>query len=167
MTTCFAALFAVAEYQNHKKEQRIILLGKYNQRYSTDKNIQKVVRWMLKVAILNSEGDIVGADPYKSYSKPDIHEKEMFMRFFEELYLHIKNGGVEKRQACLFFSYYAIKFDEIKDYRLDISDYKSMEELENEKSEDQISKYWTSYRCFVEEMKIEWVKYTNELIKQI
>lgn len=162
MATCFAALFAVNEYQNHKEEQRIGLLGEYNQRYSTDKNIQKVVRWMLKVAIVDESGEIVGANPDRSVCKPDVHEKEMFMRFFEELYLHIKTGSVDKRQACLFFSYYAIKFDEIKDYRLDISDYKSKTEIENEEVDFSTTKYWTSYRRFVDEMKKEWDAYLNE-----
>ena len=103
MATCFAALFAVNEYQNHKEEQRIGLLGEYNQRYSTDKNIQKVVRWMLKVAIVDESGEIVGANPDRSVCKPDVHEKEMFMRFFEELYLHIKTGIIRKEQTRLSF----------------------------------------------------------------
>ena len=69
---------------------------------------------------------------------------------------------MDKRQVCKLFSYYAIKFDEIKEFRLDITDYKSKEELENEekdKEEEGIAytkKYWTNYRKFVNEMKIEW-----------
>lgn len=162
IATLFATLYAVVQYHYHKKEHRINLLGEYNKRYATDKNIQEVITWMLKVAIVNDDGEIVNAEPYRCYCKPSIHEKEMFMRFFEELYLHIENGSMDKRQVCKLFSYYAIKFDEIKEFRLDITDYKSKEELENEekdKEEEGIAytkKYWTNYRKFVNEMKIEW-----------
>ena len=163
MATCFAAFYGIKEYSIHKVEEKIKLLGEYNQRYSTDKNIKTVVSWMLKIAILNEKGDIVGANPDKTTHKPGIYEKEMFMRFFEELYLHIKNGSVEKRQACLLFSYYAIKFDEIENFRLDISDYKSKDELMNEELKDPFSKYWASYRMFIEDMRNEWEKYADEL----
>ena len=161
--TLFATLYAVVQYHNHKKEHRINLLGEYNHRYATDKNVQEVISWMLKIAIVNNNGEIVNAEPCRCLSKPGIHEKEMFMRFFEELYLHIENGSIDKRQACKLFSYYAIKFDEIKEYREDITDYKSKKELENEKKkrneEEGIADamiYWSNYRKFVDEMRMEW-----------
>lgn len=117
---------------------------------------------MLRVAILNDKGEIVGADPIRFYYNPGIHEKEMFMRFFEELYLHIDNKSLDKEQVCLLFSYYAIKFDEIKEFRLDITDYYSKVELEKrgktDDKKDNYNKYWTNYRKFVDEMRKEWKK---------
>ena len=126
---------------------------------------------MLRVAILNDKGEIVGADPIRCYYNPGVHEKEMFMRFFEELYLHVGNKSLDKRQVCLLFSYYAIKFDEIKEFRLDITDYKSKEELEkgkktNDEKDNNI--YWTNYRIFVNEMRDEWkiIKENNKQQKK-
>lgn len=172
LATCFTALYAVVEYQNHKKEHRIKLLGEYNQRYSTDRNIQKVITWMLKVAIVDNKGDIVGADPNKYFYKPDINTKEMFMRFFEELYLHVNNNSIDKRQACQLFSFYAIKFDEIKEFRLDITDYRSKKELIEEERNSEETKdeqtliYWINFREYVEEMKNEWKKITRKQLEE-
>ena len=143
-----SAGYAFDQYQNYKNVERTKLLCEYNQRYSSDRNIHDVVSWMLRVAIVNDKGDIVGADPLRCFCKPGIHEKEMFMRFFEELYLHVDNKSIEKKKACLLFSYYAIKFDEIKEFRLEITDYNSKE-------------YCVNYHKFVNEMKEEWIKIKN------
>lgn len=161
--TIFSAIYAYLQYKRYKEEQVVKLLGEYNQRYSTDNNIKTVVSWMLKIAIVDEKGEIKGADPDRSFFKPGIYEKEMFMRFFEELYLHIKNGSVEKRRACLLFSYYPIMFDKFKEFRLDILDYKSKKEQEKEGQNNQNSKYWIFYQMFVEDMNKEWEKYTKEL----
>ena len=124
---------------------------------------------MLKVAILDEHGNIVGADPLRLFCKPGVNEKEMFMRFFEELYLHINNNSIDKKQACLLFSYYAIKFDEYRDFRLDITDYKSENELKveengNERNID-YKLYWINFRKFVNEMKEEWKNIEKQQIK--
>lgn len=165
LAASFATLYAVVEYHNHKKEHRIRLLGEYNHRYSTDKNVQKIVTWMLKVAIVDDDGEIIGADPSKCHCKPDVNAKEMFMRFFEELYLQIENKSIDEEQACQLFSYYAIKFDEIKEFRLDITDYQSGDELE--KGNDKKGKiYWAKYRNFVNEMRKVWIRLDKQQIKE-
>lgn len=166
--TLYAALYAVLEFDNHKKENRVKLLGEYNQRFSSDVNIRHVITWMLRVAIIDNQGEIIGADLNGCYN-PGIYKKEMFMRFFEELYLHIEKGNIDKRQACLLFSYYAIKYDEIKEFRLDITDYCSGEELVNvgiNKEKDNCDLYWTNYRKFVNEMREEWKEIKKQQIKE-
>ena len=80
----------------------------------------------------------------------------MFMRFFEELYLHIKEGHIDKMDAFRLFAYYAIAFDKYKDFRLDITDYKSKDELSNSNIEGENEKkyeiLWSGYRDFIEMM---------------
>lgn len=154
--TLCATLYAIKQYNDHKKEHRIKLLGEYNQRYSSDRNIEKVTKWMLKVAIVDNNGEITGANPDRDYCKPGIYEKEMFMRFFEELYLHIKEGHIDKMNAFRLFAYYAILFDRHKNFRLDITDYKSKDELSNSNLDEENKKkfelLWSGYRDFVEKM---------------
>ena len=162
--TLFVALYGVIEYENHKAEQRIKLLCEYNQRYSTDRNIESVVTWMLKIAQVDRDGKIVGANPDRTFiCRPEVHQKEMFMRFFEELYLHIKSGNIKREDACKLFSYYAIEFDKHEGFRFDITDYKSSKQLDDmeEGEAKKYSLYWSNYRCFVDDMKKEW-----DIIKQ-
>ncbi|MBR4240224.1 MAG: hypothetical protein IKQ03_12590 [Prevotella sp.] len=145
---------------------KINILCSYNQRYSSDMNIQEVVSWILRIAILDNNGDIIDANPHEAtYSKPGIHKKEMFMRFFEELYEQINSKNIDKRKACHLFSYYAIKFDQYKNFRLDITDYKSTDELEKLETGDDKMKYsifWSGFRKFVDEMKKEWEQIKEE-----
>lgn len=157
LATIFATMYAVKEYLNKKREHHTKLLAKYNQRYSSDNNITSVVSWMLKVAIVDKDGKIVGANPYRCNYSPGVHKKEMFMRFFEELYLHIKDGNIKKEDAFSFFAYYAIIFEKYKDFRLDITDYKTKEELK-EMQEGRLKReytyLWSGFRKFIYEMNV-------------
>lgn len=163
VTSLIASFYAVIQYENHKKEERTKLLCEYNQRYSSDKNIEEVVTWMLQVSILDDNGEIKSADPTRAHS-PGIHKKEMFMRFFEELYLQIKNNKIDKRESCRLFSYYARKFDAIEEFRLDITDYIPVNEEDASKSDEnkkKLLKYWSDYRKYVKEMNSEWESINN------
>ena len=114
---------------------------------------------MLRISILNENGDIIGAKPSRVNYSPGIHKKEMFMRFFEELYLHIEDNKIDERESCRLFSYYALKFDKIKDFRLDITDYLSVEEENSaqlDKNKKKLLKYWSNYRKYVKEMSSIW-----------
>lgn len=139
VTSLAAALFAVLEYNRHKQEQRTKLLCEYNQRYSTDRNIESIIEWMLQIALTNDEGDIIGVNKNIKNNPPGIHKKEMFMRFFEELYMQIKDGRLNENNIKRMFSYYALRFATYEDFRSDIKDY--------EKDE------WSDFREFVKLMK--------------
>ena len=45
-----AFILAYREYNLHKIQQKIDVLSKLNEQYSTDENIQDVIKWMLSVA---------------------------------------------------------------------------------------------------------------------
>lgn len=149
-----AFILAYREYNLHKIQQKIDVLSKLNERYSTDENIQDVIKWMLSVAETDENGEIIGV---KKHEKDvETHKKEMFMRFFEELYLHIQADRVNEEDAYNLFAYYAIKYDEIPGFRENIKDYKSLEELKTakkDKEKDKNRDNWISFREFVEEMK--------------
>ena len=82
LTAVLSACYTYRQYKKHLEEERTKLLCEYNQRYSADKNVRCVVKWMLNVAEIQN-GDINGV---KDNITKDIgiYEKEMFMRFFEK-----------------------------------------------------------------------------------
>lgn len=133
------AWYAKKEYNKHLEEERTKLLCDYNYRYSTDKNVECVIKWMLKIAITDKNGFITGVDRSIANTRPGIYEQEMFLRFFEELYQQIKNEKLDRQKVSNLFSYYALVFDKFEDYHLDITDY----------NED----VWNDFRYFVKEMK--------------
>ena len=85
----YSAWYAQKEYNKHLEEERTKLLCEYNHRYSTDKYVECVIEWMLQIAIMSEDGNIKGVNRQIKNSPPNIHQKEMFMRFFEELQLQI------------------------------------------------------------------------------
>ena len=120
---------------------------------------------MLKVAKLDNNGEIVGAHPNRILLiKPSINEKEMFMRFFEEVYLHIKEDNLDKESVFRLFAYYAIKSDGHPEFRLDITDYKNEKELnkiKDEKVKKELSIRWSGFREFAKQMNNEYKKQLN------
>ena len=102
--TAFVALFALVvtyyEYLNHKDINQAQVLSEYNQRYSNDPNIVKVVKYLN----YNDEGGYINnLHP----DQPSNYEVEMFMRFFEELELQIEKGRLSEKDVCNLFTYYA------------------------------------------------------------
>ena len=135
----YSAWYAQKEYNKHMEEERTKLLCDYNHRYSTDKYIEYVIEWMLSIAIIGNDGSIIGVNRDIKNIPPSIHQKEMFLRFFEELYLQIKKDKLDKQEVFNLFGYYALIFDKYEEFRLDITDY--------EKNE------WSDFRSFIELMK--------------
>ena len=128
LVATISACYAYHEYLQHQKNEKTQLLCHYNHRYSTDANIKAVVEWMLDntPAITPSSsansGDINGClSPTKGFVS--LYQKEMFMRFFEELNIQIKEGNLDKQQVKDLFSYYAIKFGKIDGFRENVTDY--------------------------------------------
>lgn len=152
--TLFFGLFAIYEYENHKREVQVNLLCQYNQRYSTDCNIRTMLEWMLKVSISNDKGDIVGVDLSKSYFTPGVNTKELFMRFFEELYLQIEEGNLNAQDVYELFAYYAIKFDKHNEFHKEIVDYTSKEDVEKlpESERNEVNKNWKKFSKFIDKM---------------
>lgn len=165
VSTLVAGLYAIYEYDNHKKEVQTNLLCQYNQRYSSDKNIRRVLKWMLKVAEIEN-GEIIGVKEIEN-NDSWTYEKEMFMRFFEELNKRIDNNDINERDVYDLFSYYALKFDEFYGFRADITDYKNEKEILEMSEEDRViyQDPWSNFRSFIDKMKKEESNHKNKQLK--
>lgn len=139
-----AVIYGIKEYKHHKKEEKIQLLLKYNERYMTDPTIKKVVSYIIKTETFKL------SETKNSQELPSLHEKELFMRFFEELYILIEDGQLPKDKVYYLFSYYLLAFHRNANLRSDVEDYPK-----DEKSEE-----WKYYFKMVKMME----KYDNKSI---
>ena len=125
--------YAKKEYELHKKAKEAETLSSYNQRYSTDIHIEKTIKFLMEEL------------PVENFS---LNDKEMFLRFFEELQFTIEQGGLSKETAYDMFAFYALEAAEKGDEF--IPDYSSKE--------------WGRFRLFVRDM--QQIKKQGELKKQ-
>ena len=105
--TALALIFAFIEYRLHKKTTQYDTYSKMNERYCNDKAIQKVLNCMLN----SYEGEVLNIGKFKYVSMVknlSVNDKEMFLRFFEELNYAVEKKSIKKEKACYFFGYYAI-----------------------------------------------------------
>ena len=105
--TFLALLFAAYEYYLHKKNNQYEAYLKLNERYCNDRSIQKVMVTMIEsydnnTFSIDSFNDNCGINQMNDY------DKEMFLRFFEELNYAIKKKSIRKEEACYYFGYYAV-----------------------------------------------------------
>ena len=106
-----ACWYSKKEYDSHKEREKAATLAKYNERYATDPNIQKVTNYLL----WRSDNQTLGVKPDKVLYggkdeddiKPTKNQVELFMRFYEELQLAIDAGRIDVDSANNLFAYYA------------------------------------------------------------
>ena len=101
-------------YYFHRQRDRAEVLSKYNERYSKDEHVNKVVPFLI--------ADIMGT----KVVAPSIYNMEMFMRFFEEMELQIEKRRLDADSVYKLFSYYALYLDSKPNLimRLSIDDYR-------------------------------------------
>lgn len=116
----------VIEYFRRRKHAMYEVLSEYNDRYANDKNIEVVSKYLI--------GYLEGKEDSRP---PTIYEKEMFLRFFEELQYQIDKGRIKKECVENFFVYYAVAAAMVPDFVHGM-------ELENGNSE-----IWKYYRKLV------------------
>lgn len=133
---CATALFAICafilsiiEYRKYKKRERVNLLMQMSKKYTTDSAIKTVLSYL--EALENKRE--------KTLALPNIHQLEMFMRFFEELCCLVKSKALRVNIVYYMFGHYVIIFDDNKEIW--------PHELEYEKG------YWKLFRNFVEMMR--------------
>lgn len=148
-------LVAWYEYDEHKKRERAATFSEYNKRYSEDESIKAVTKYLISflehhekyegnatTGNTDSNKDITqdANKPVisKNYAEmPSIYQKEMFLRFFEEIEFQMRQGRLTKNEVTDFFAYYAVAaaMDEefLKDTDLGKKNYK----------------VWQNYRNFV------------------
>ncbi len=120
-----ALVYAVLEFQHHKKSAATALICQYIQRYANDKNTQLVQQYILETALIDEKtGKIVGfnKEAKPSYT-PSIRQKELFMHVFEELQLCIDAKMISQSTAIDLFGYYVSVFHQIEEFHSDITDY--------------------------------------------
>ena len=87
-----AGIVSYFEYNSHKQKENNKLLSQLNRRYLNDKDIQTVVRYLREI------------DP--SDDKPRPYQTELFLRFFEELGVYMRNDNLPKEDVVNFFGFY-------------------------------------------------------------
>ena len=127
-----ALIYAKKEYELQKKVKESETLAVYNQRYSNDENINVVVKYL------------IGKKEYPMILHvPGTFEKEMFMRFFEELQYAILQKSLDSELVYDMFAFYALEAYEEKDnffnqkdekdWRLFIEFAKSMKKIKEQR----------------------------------
>ncbi len=138
---CLTIISTLSEYKRHQERIKAEVLGQYNERYSRDEHINKVVDFIIRFM-----------DDEVPYVKPSVHNAEMFMRFYEEIQIQIEKGRLEEKQVFDLFAYYAMVFDANERLRviLGINDYDKNEWV------------WSLFKTFVRRMMIS--HYIKEFI---
>ena len=108
IVTFSALVFAYFQYRLHQKTNKYETYSKMNERYCSDKAIQKVLDCMLKSYDKKGEFDINIFKDISTKSNLSDNDKEMFLRFFEELNYAVEKRAIGIEDACYFFGYYAI-----------------------------------------------------------
>ena len=116
----------IKEYQRLRKREKAEVLQHFNERYSSDPNIEATVKRLMK-----NEPEL------KDDNIDIIYENEMYMRFFEELKAQVDAGRIDLKEANYMFAYYAKKVDELRNKF--VSDYDT--------------ESWKRFRNFVTECK--------------
>lgn len=87
----FASIFvAFREYRSYKRDKQSEVLFNYNERYENSPSIRLVVRYCTDVCSEN----------------PSVYDKEMFLRFFEELEMMIQAKYLKEKDVLDYFSFY-------------------------------------------------------------
>ena len=126
---CSAFVLSFIEYRSYKKRERIRILTQLNIRYTTDSDICSVVKFLEQLE-----------DKTDNPAIPDIHQIEMYMRFFEEISCLIRAKSLKESIVYYMFGHYVIIFAE--------NIYKLPKELEYDKG------LWRLFRNFVDKMRI-------------
>ncbi len=131
--TAFFALcafgFSLYEFCKYKKRERVGILTQMNIRYTTDSDINAVVRYL----------EALEDKKENALALPNIHQLEMFMRFSEELCCLVRSNALKVNIVYYMFGHYVLVFANYKD--------KWPIELGYEKG------YWRLFRDFVNKMQ--------------
>ena len=127
------------EYKSHKDEEKANTLASYNERYSSNEHLIVVVEYLyneIEKSKRNKKTEKnINAD--KESRQPTPNEKELFLRFFEEIQISIEQGALDKAHVKELFFYYAkVAYDMGESFICDFN-----------------HDCWRKFRTFVESMK--------------
>lgn len=130
-------IFAWHKFEKEKKDNkeatRSRILADYNWHYMQNNSVKTIIKALLD----------------NNYSEVHLYDIEMFLRFYEELYLLIHSENRMKMEVAKYmFSYYAIEAWGKEEF------WQRMSEMSGESVEAlRSSEDWSMYRKFVFEMK--------------
>lgn len=121
--TCYvaivSAIYALYQYYNYTEREKYEKLSRLSERFASDKNIKRVVKSL--IACYNEEygkkffniSTFEESTPKKNEtdkipSEKVIFERELFLRFFEEIQYALDTGSLDKEIVCYYFAYYAV-----------------------------------------------------------
>ena len=87
-----AVLLSYRELQLHKRKERNGLMSQLNERYLNNHDIQSVIKYLREI------------DP--TDEEPSAYQVELFLRFFEELDVHLRHGNLNPDDVKTFFNFY-------------------------------------------------------------
>lgn len=131
LLSLLSILWIIKEYYAYKRREEANVLSSFNQRYSTDKNIQAVVEYLMMYEDIRNKKGFTYPMP-----SPTPFQKELFLRFFEELQIAIENKSLPKDKAYDMFAHYALEADKELNFVADIKD-----------------DCWKRFHSFINEMK--------------
>lgn len=109
-------MIAYREYKKIRKKEKCDILTRYNERYTNDPCIRKVIDSYLD----------------KNKQKPTANEKELFLRFFEELEVMIREDYISEQYVHDFFSYYfLVLWDDDDFWNYDMRGSKTKQQSQN------------------------------------
>ena len=120
-----AGLVSWFEYRSHKQKENNKLLSQLNKRYIENQDIQTVVKYLRKI------------DADKE-TTPSPYQTELFLRFFEELGVYLRNNSLPQDDVVNFFGYYLERMYETNEGK-DL-----LEKIENE---EKTWKYLKEYKA--------------------
>ena len=87
-----AFILSIHELRSYKRKENNKLLSQLNKRYLGNNDMQAVVKYLRDI---DPEGD-----------EPSAYQVELFLRFFEELYVYLRHDGLKPEDLREFFNYY-------------------------------------------------------------
>ena len=92
-----AFILSIIELKNYKQKENNKLLSQLNKRYIENFDVQLVVKYLREIQPSN----VI----------PSAYQIELFLRFFEELGVYLRNDSLEKEDVENFFGYYFERFE--------------------------------------------------------
>lgn len=146
--------FAYKEYRKRLKFEQCDVIMRYNERYENSESIKRVVDFLTK----KYKGEEVETEKL-----PSIYDKEIFLRFFEELNYMIDCGYLEKDIIADTFAFYFLVAWNDDTLFWDAEMYAPAESMK----EAQNSPSWNNAKSFYKKMKSYEKEEVQKFLKQL
>lgn len=92
-----AFILSIIELRSYKQKENNKLLSQLNRRYLENSNVQAVVKYLREI----DSSNVI----------PTAYQIELFLRFFEELGVYLRNNSLKVEDVKNFFGYYFERFE--------------------------------------------------------